>query len=107
VVLAFDVVHDAADPIGLLRAARQALRPDGTALVLELAGGDGGPIDALYHAVSLLYCLPASLAAGGPGLGSLGLPEDRLADLAEQAGFAGTRKVLDVPPAHALYELRP
>jgi SAM-dependent methyltransferase len=106
-VLAFDVVHDAADPLGLLRAAREALKPGGTVLVLELAGDDGGPVDALYHAVSLFYCLSTSLAAGGPGLGSLGLPQQRLAELAARAGFATTRKVLDSPPAHALYELRP
>jgi SAM-dependent methyltransferase len=105
-VLAFDVVHDAADPVGLLRAARQSLRPDGTALVLELAGGGDPRVEALYHAVSLLYCLSTSLAAGGPGLGSLGLPEHRLAEVAAEAGFAGTRKVLDSPPGHALYELR-
>jgi len=105
VVLLFDVVHDAADPAGLLRAARESLRPGGTALVLELAGGGGGPVDALFHAVSLFYCLPVSLAAGGPGLGSLGMPEQRLAELAARAGFGSCRKILDSPPAHALFEL--
>jgi 2-polyprenyl-3-methyl-5-hydroxy-6-metoxy-1,4-benzoquinol methylase len=28
-ITTFDVVHDAVDPLGLLRAIRRALRPDG------------------------------------------------------------------------------
>jgi hypothetical protein len=68
--------------------------------VLELAGGESlpdnlHPLGALYYAVSLLYCLPASLAAGGPGLGSLGLPATRLAEIAAGAGFPAVRRVLD------------
>jgi SAM-dependent methyltransferase len=112
VVLAFDVLHDAADPVELLRSARQALRPGGAVVVLELAGADGppdgpNPLGAVYYAVSLLYCLPTSLAAGGPGLGSLGLPQPKLAELAGEAGFGTVRRVLDSPPAHVVYELRP
>ena len=57
--------------------------------------------------MSLLYCLPVSRAAGGPGLGSLGLPPTRLAEFAGAAGFPSVRRVLDVPPAHRLFELRP
>jgi hypothetical protein len=33
--------------------------------------------------------------------------QHRLAGPAAQAGLAARRKVLEVPPAHALYELRP
>ncbi len=82
------------------------------AVVLELASGGSlqantHPVGALYYGVSLLYCLPASLAAGGPGLGSLGLPAERLADFAAQAGFGSVRRVLDHPPTHTLYELLP
>lgn len=111
-VLLFDVVHDAADPGALLRAARAALRPGGAALVLEIASGDTlaanlHPLGALYYGVSLLYCLPASLAAGGPGLGSLGMPESRLREMALAAGFTGVRRARDVAPAHALFELLP
>ena len=33
-ITTFDVVHDAVDPVGLLRTIRQALQPDGTYLCL-------------------------------------------------------------------------
>ena len=111
-VLAFDVLHDAADPAAVLAAARRALRPHGILLALELAGSDTlsdnlGPLGQVYYGVSLLYCLSVSLATGGPGLGSLGLTESRLAELAGKAGFSEVRRLTDVPPAHALYEVSP
>jgi SAM-dependent methyltransferase len=111
-VLAFDVVHDAADPVGLLRSARQALTDSGTMVILELSSGDTleantHPIGALYYGVSLLSCLSTSLAAGGPGLGSLGLPHRRLTELAREAGFSQVRRAVDSPPAHVLYEVTP
>jgi SAM-dependent methyltransferase len=117
-VLAFDVVHDAADPVGLLRSAREALTDGGaitdrgTMVILEISSGDSleantHPIGALYYGVSLLYCLSTSLAAGGPGLGSLGLSHRRLTELAREAGFSQVRRAVDSPPAHVLYEVLP
>ncbi len=108
-VLAFDIVHDAADPVGLLRSARHALTDggaitdSGTLVILELSSGDSleantHPIGALYYGVSLLYCLSTSLAAGGPGFGSLGLPHRRLTELAREAGFSHVRRAVDCPP---------
>src|SRR5690606_25679874 len=35
VITTFDVVHDAADPRGLLRSIREALRPNGIYLIME------------------------------------------------------------------------
>ena len=72
VVFTFDVVHDAGDPLGLLRAVRAALRPGGTYVCAEINGADSlagnlNPFGALYYGVSVLYCLSVSLAAGGPG----------------------------------------
>ncbi|MGB8381261.1 MAG: methyltransferase domain-containing protein [Dermatophilaceae bacterium] len=39
-VLAFDVLHDAADPAAVLAAARRALRAHGILLALEADGSD-------------------------------------------------------------------
>jgi SAM-dependent methyltransferase len=112
VVLTFDVVHDAGDPAGLLRAIRTALRPGGTYLCGEINSGatladNLDPFGALYYGVSLLYCLPASLAAGGPGLGSLGLPEPAFAELCARAGFGTVRRLPVEDPFNAIYEVRP
>jgi SAM-dependent methyltransferase len=112
VVFAFDVVHDAADPAGLLRAVRGALRPGGALVCAEVAGGatfadNRNPFGALYYGVSVLYCMSVSLAAGGPGLGSLGLPQPAFAALCAEAGFATVRRLPVDDPVNALYEVRP
>jgi SAM-dependent methyltransferase len=117
-VFTFDVVHDAGDPVGLLRAARAALRPGGTYVCAEVNGADTlagnlNPFGALFYGVSVLYCLSVSLAAGGAdgtsgaGLGSLGLPEAELAKLCARAGFATVRRLPIDDPMNAVYEVKP
>ena len=112
VVFTFDVVHDAGDPLGLLRAVRAALRPGGTYVCAEINGADSlagnlNPFGALYYGVSVLYCLSVSLAAGGPGLGSLGLPAAELSSLCSRAGFATVRRLPVEDPVNAVYEVKP
>jgi SAM-dependent methyltransferase len=109
-VFTFDVVHDAPDPAGLLRAIAAALRPDGTCVCLEMRCGETladnlHPLGALYYGVSTLYCLSVSLAGGGPGLGSFGLPPRRLAALCAEAGLTVRRLPID-DPLGILYEVR-
>jgi SAM-dependent methyltransferase len=110
VITTFDVVHDAADPLGLLRSIRDALRPGGRYLCLEIncsdqPAGNTGPIAALLYGFSVLYCMTTSLADGGEGLGTLGLPEPVLRQLAGKAGFTGVRHVELDNPFNRLYEL--
>lgn len=109
-ITAFDVVHDAADPEALLKSIRAALRPGGSALVVETNCGEtpadnAGPMGAMLYAISIIYCMPTSLAAGGAALGMVGLPESRLRALAEKAGFGSLRRVAE-DPFNAVYELR-
>jgi SAM-dependent methyltransferase len=111
VILTFDVLHDAADPLGLVRALRAALRPGGSLVVSDFNGaptlaGNLNPFGALGYAVSVLYCLSVSLAHGGAGLGTLGLPEPRLAELCAEAGFATVRRLPVQDPLNAVYEVR-
>jgi SAM-dependent methyltransferase len=73
VITTFDVVHDAVDPLGLLRSVRDALRPGGSYLCLEVncsdrAAANTGPIATLLYGFSVLYCMTTSLAEGGEGL---------------------------------------
>jgi hypothetical protein len=104
------VVHDAVDPLGLLRSIRDALRPGGRYLCLEIncspdPAGNTGPIATLLYGFSILYCMTTSLANGGEGLGTLGLPEPALRNLAGKAGFAQVRRVEMDNPFNTLYEL--
>jgi SAM-dependent methyltransferase/DNA-binding transcriptional ArsR family regulator len=110
VVTTFDVVHDAADPLGLLRSIRDALNPDGRYLCLEINCADRpadnvGPIASLLYGFSLLYCMTTSLAQDGEGLGTLGLPESNLRHLAGKAGFSQIRRAEMDNPFNTLYEL--
>ena len=111
VVATFDVIHDAADPAGLLSSIRQALRPSGIYVCLDMNCSDKleeniNPLGALFHGVSVLYCMTTSLATGGAGLGTLGFHEPRVHELCRQAGFNQVRRVPIEDPFNKLYEVR-
>jgi 2-polyprenyl-3-methyl-5-hydroxy-6-metoxy-1,4-benzoquinol methylase len=111
VIATFDVVHDAVNPLGLLRAIRDALEPGGIHVCLDIncaerAEDNVGPIASLLYGFSVLYCMTTSLAHGGAGLGTMGLTPSTLRELADKAGFAGVRQVEMDNPFNTLYELR-
>jgi SAM-dependent methyltransferase len=98
VVTAFDVVHDSADPLGLLRAVGESLPDKGIFVCLEMSCSDrlednAGTVGTILSTVSLLYCMPSSLAASGAGLGAISLPEARLRELCADAGLSRFRRV--------------
>jgi 2-polyprenyl-3-methyl-5-hydroxy-6-metoxy-1,4-benzoquinol methylase len=108
VITTFDVVHDAVDPRGLLRSLRQALRPGGAYVCLDIncsdrLEGNIGPLGALFSTFSILYCMTTSLAHGGEGLGTLGLPETKLRELCQEAGFGRVERVALENPFNNLY----
>ncbi len=110
-LLSVNVVHDAADPPGLLRAIRMALAPEGVYLCLEPLAEQSleecmGPRGAYLYGTSTLYCMTTSLAAGGVGLGTCGLPESRLHALGAEAGFGTIRRLPLDDPGRAMYALR-
>jgi SAM-dependent methyltransferase len=110
-ITTFDVVHDSVDPRGLLRAIRRALKPHGTYLVQEINCEDRleqniGPLGAVKLGASVLYCTTTSLANGGAGLGTIGLPEPRLREFCREAGFQSARRIWE-NPFRVVYEVRP
>lgn len=111
VITTFDVVHDAADPEGLLDAIRRALKPDGIYVCVDINCSDKleenvGPKGAFFHGCSVLLCLTMSLAEHGEGLGTLGLHEGKLRELCTQVGFGAVRTVPIQNPFNNLYEIR-
>ena len=85
---------------------------DGTYLCLDINCSDRleeniGPLGAMSHGFSLLYCLSTSLAGGGEGLGTVGLPESKLRELALEAGFGSVRRLPLENPFNNLYEVKP
>ncbi len=112
VITTFDVVHDAVNPRGLLRAIRNALRPDGRYVCLEINSSDKleeniGLLGSFFYSVSVLYCMTTSLAHHGEGLGTVGIPESKMRALCAEAGFRNVRRVPMENPFNILYEVMP
>jgi SAM-dependent methyltransferase len=111
VISTFDVVHDAADPAGLVAGIRRSLADDGTYLMLEINCSDDpadntGPVASVMYGFSVLYCMTTSLAQGGEGLGTCGCPPAVVESLGHAAGFGSVRELDIGDPFNRLYELR-
>ena len=110
VISTFDVIHDAVDPLGLLRGIRRSLAADGIYICLDTNCADrhednSGPVASMLYGVSLFYCMTTSLANGGAGLGTCGLPEAKARELCMEAGFSNLRRVPIENPFNNLYEV--
>jgi SAM-dependent methyltransferase len=103
-VMMFETLHDMARPVEALGAMRRLLAPGGAVLIADERVGEAfaGPADAierLNYAFSVLHCLPATMAEGGPleqATGTVMRPPT-LRRYAEQAGF---RDVTVLPIEH-------
>jgi len=107
----FDVVHDSADPLGLVTSIRNALTSDGTYLLVEMnvspnVNENINPLGKLMYSASTLYCLTTSMAQGGAAIGAL-MGEPKVRELAARAGFLSFRRLPVRDPFSALFELRP
>ena len=75
VIAFFDCLHDMGDPVGVARHARQALKADGTAMIVEPFANDKvqdnfNPVGRVMYGASSQICVPVSLARKGPALGA-------------------------------------
>ncbi|MGW5315483.1 class I SAM-dependent methyltransferase [Nocardia thailandica] len=91
-VTAFECVHDMADPVSVLRAARGMVKSGGTVLVMdervpEEFTGPGDPIEQLMYGISMLVCLPDGMShPDSVGTGTVMRPSV-LREYARAAGF--------------------
>jgi SAM-dependent methyltransferase len=98
----FDCLHDMGDPVGAARHAYQALKPDGTVLLVEPFAGDRlednvNPVGRLFYAASTFICTPNSLSKEvGLGLGAQA-GEARLRSVFQEAGFTRFRRATATP----------
>jgi 2-polyprenyl-3-methyl-5-hydroxy-6-metoxy-1,4-benzoquinol methylase len=90
-VTLFDVVHDLADPLGVLQQVRESLSDDGVMLMMEprIAANLEDNINdraALLYGISTFHCMTQSLANDGAGLGAAWGPA-AAEELCHSAGF--------------------
>ena len=107
----FDCLHDMGDPVGASRHARQALKSDGTAMIVEPFANDSvqenlNPVGRVMYGASTQICVPVSLARKGPALGAQA-GEARLREVVVTGGgFARFRRATETP-FNLVLEARP
>ena len=112
VVATFDVIHDMADPMAGLKSLRRVVKDDGIFVLMEIAceedpADNAGPMAVLKLGASIHFCMTTSLAQGGLGLGTVGLPEGKVKEFTKEAGFSSVRRLPIEHPLNVLYEIRP
>ncbi len=99
VIAFFDCLHDMGDPVGAMAHARQALKPDGTVMIVEPFANDAlqdnlTPVGRLFYSGSTCVCVPASMSQEvARGLGAQA-GEARLRAVSLEAGFADLKRVM-------------
>lgn len=96
----FDALHDMGDPVGASKHIKEALKPDGTFMLVEPLAGDTlqenlHPLGQIFYAFSTTVCTPCSLSQEvGLGLGAQA-GQKRLTDVLNQGGFASIRRATE------------
>ena len=98
----FDCLHDMGDPVGAARHAYEALKANGSVLLVEPFANDRlednlNPVGRLFYAGSTFVCTPNSLSQEvGLGLGAQA-GEARLRRVFLDAGFTQFRRATETP----------
>ena len=108
----FECLHDLAHPVEALVAARQALAPGGTVLIMdenidETLVAPGDEVQRFFAAASVIWCTPQGrIEPDSHVIGAVMRPA-KLRELAAQAGF-GTVEILGIEhPFWKFYRLNP
>ena len=110
-VTCFDCLHDMGDPIGAARHIRNALKPDGSWMIVEPFAHDElqdnlNPVSRLYYAASAMLCVPTSLDQEvGEALGAQAGAR-RLCAVAKAGGFTDVATAAE-SPFNLVLEARP
>ncbi|GAA1578197.1 MULTISPECIES: class I SAM-dependent methyltransferase [Kribbella] len=108
----FECVHDFAHPVEALTAARTALAPGGSVIVMdehadEVLAAPGDEVQRFLAAASTIWCTPQGLVDEDSDVVGAIMRPDRLRHLAQHAGF-GQVDVLPIEhPFWRFYRLTP
>jgi hypothetical protein len=107
----FDCLHDMGNPLAAARHVLQALRPDGTWMIVEPyaadeVAGNLNPVGRIYYNASTLTCISNALSqSGGYALGTQA-GEAAIRQVVTDAGFTRFRRAAETP-FNLVYEVRP
>jgi ubiquinone/menaquinone biosynthesis C-methylase UbiE len=107
----FDCLHDMGDPVAAARHVREALKPDGTWLVVEPYAQDDpadnlNPVGRVYYSFSTLLCVPNAKSQGGHRTLGAQAGEAAIREVTAEAGFTRFRRAAETP-FNLVYEVRP
>ena len=111
VVVAFETIHDMAQPVQVLSAVRKVISDEGLVVIMDEAVADaftgrGDEIEKLMYGFSILICLPDGLSSKpAAGTGTVMRPST-LRGYGEESGFTGFRS-LGEAGFFRFYELSP
>jgi 2-polyprenyl-3-methyl-5-hydroxy-6-metoxy-1,4-benzoquinol methylase len=105
-ITVFDVIHDLANPKGGLIAIKDAVKPKGVLLLLDMKCSEKleeniTPIAPIMYGISIMYCMTQSLSQGGEGLGTMGLPPSKVRKLCIESGFSEVNEI----PINSLFNI--
>ncbi len=109
-VMAFNCIHDMANPRGVLANIRRVLKPSGVLMWSEADVADRleenlTPAGRSMFGASTMHCMTVSLAQCGEGLGVV-IGEKLARALALEAGFSGFERMPVKNPFHQIYLAR-
>jgi len=110
-VSVFDCLHDMGDPVGAAAHIRDAVRDDGTWMIVEPFANDElkdnlNPVGRVYYSFSTLLCTPCSRSQEvGLCLGAQA-GEKQVRKVVTSAGFSRFRRATQTP-FNLVYEARP
>jgi len=107
----FDCLHDMGDPVGACKHVKEALKPDGTCMIVEPFANDSleenlNPIGRAFYAFSTTICTPCSLNQEvGLALGAQA-GEKKIGMVANEGGFSKFG-VATHNPFNLIFEAKP
>lgn len=96
----FDALHDMGDPVGAARHIKNALKPDGTFMVVEPLAGDSleentNLLSGIFYSFSTAVCVPASRSQEVALQLGAQAGQARLTEVLMEAGFSGVRRAAE------------
>jgi 2-polyprenyl-3-methyl-5-hydroxy-6-metoxy-1,4-benzoquinol methylase len=107
----FDCLHDMGDPAGAAAHVRQALKPDGTWMIVEPYAEDTpeanhNPIGRIFYSASTMLCVPASMAQEVAAALGAQAGEQTIRAVVTDGGFTRFRRAAQTP-FNLVFEARP